>query len=161
MEHDPTTQPRHQHSGQPSSPLGGHFNFPAPGGLSLDAKAADNCFKIITSQRTYLVAAATEDEEIRWLSALQCLIATRRHSQTGPSPTGQQPLSPPTLQTTKPQEAPQAASPSTEPTAGGLSAPQAQRRPSHGQALPSITSTLIAADAVEGSRKRSGSDTRS
>jgi hypothetical protein len=35
----------------------------------------ENCFKIITPKRTYVVCAPTEEEEIKWLSAMQALLA--------------------------------------------------------------------------------------
>ncbi|UZJ51505.1 hypothetical protein CBS101457_000825 [Exobasidium rhododendri] len=35
----------------------------------------EHCFKIITPNRTYVVCAPTEEEEIKWLSALQALLA--------------------------------------------------------------------------------------
>ncbi|KAI8461151.1 hypothetical protein BY996DRAFT_4573842 [Phakopsora pachyrhizi] len=38
----------------------------------------DHCFKIITSERTYLVNAPTEEDEIKWLSAIRCLLASYR-----------------------------------------------------------------------------------
>lgn len=41
-------------------------------------EAIEHCFKIITSDRTYLVNAPTEEDEIRWISALRCLLATYR-----------------------------------------------------------------------------------
>lgn len=42
----------------------------------------EHCFKIITPKRTYLVCAPTEEDEIRWLAALQCLVARK----TGAAP---------------------------------------------------------------------------
>lgn len=42
-------------------------------------KVLPHCFKIITPSRTYLVSAPTEEDEIKWLSALRVLIdASRR-----------------------------------------------------------------------------------
>lgn len=41
-------------------------------------KKKENCFKIITPKRTYVVCAPTEDEEIKWLSALQTLVSRQR-----------------------------------------------------------------------------------
>jgi PH domain len=38
-------------------------------------KKKDNCFKIITPKRVYIVCAPTEEEELKWLSALQALLA--------------------------------------------------------------------------------------
>lgn len=44
-------------------------------------KRMDNCFKIITPKRVYLLCAPTEEEEIKWLSALQALLARTRDSK--------------------------------------------------------------------------------
>ncbi|EFP87910.1 uncharacterized protein PGTG_14625 [Puccinia graminis f. sp. tritici CRL 75-36-700-3] len=38
----------------------------------------DHYFKIITSQRNYLLNAPTEDDEIRWISAIRCLLDSHR-----------------------------------------------------------------------------------
>ncbi|OAV87610.1 hypothetical protein PTTG_29362 [Puccinia triticina 1-1 BBBD Race 1] len=38
----------------------------------------DHYFKIITSQRNYLLNAPTEDDEIRWISAVRCLLESYR-----------------------------------------------------------------------------------
>lgn len=37
-------------------------------------KKKENCFKIITPKRVYIVCAPTEEEELKWLSALQALL---------------------------------------------------------------------------------------
>ncbi|KAK0557712.1 hypothetical protein OC846_000279 [Tilletia horrida] len=42
------------------------------------AKSRENCFKIITPKRVYLVCAPSEEEEIKWLSALRALLSARR-----------------------------------------------------------------------------------
>lgn len=42
------------------------------------AKRMDNCFKIITPKRVFLLCAPTEEEEIKWLSALQALLTRSR-----------------------------------------------------------------------------------
>ncbi|KAG0150277.1 hypothetical protein CROQUDRAFT_38563 [Cronartium quercuum f. sp. fusiforme G11] len=58
------------------SPLAHHSSL-----SSTESSAEDrieHCFKIITSDRTYLVNAPTEEDEIRWISALRCLLATYR-----------------------------------------------------------------------------------
>ncbi|KAK4046899.1 hypothetical protein OIO90_006407 [Microbotryomycetes sp. JL221] len=47
-------------------------------------KNYENCFKIITPKRTYLVCAPTEEDEIKWLAALQCLVA-RKSGKLGPT----------------------------------------------------------------------------
>lgn len=148
IEHNPASASSGQ-ANPPSSPLTGHFNFPTAGGGFSDTRAADNCFKIITSQRTYLVAAPTEEDEIRWLSALQCLLATRRSSMNSPPqkqsdlPSGSQAVSPPPSEATVQQNQSLAA-----PNPANAS-PATTRRPSHG-ALPSITSALIAGDTNPG-----------
>lgn len=40
-------------------------------------------FKIITPKRTYLVCAPSEEDEIKWLAALQCVVARK---VTSPNP---------------------------------------------------------------------------
>lgn len=56
----------------------------AGGGASASGtdKNYQHCFKIITPKRTYLVCSPSEEDEIKWLSALQCL--TKR--KLGPLP---------------------------------------------------------------------------
>lgn len=44
------------------------------------SKRMDNSFKIITPKRVFLLCAPTEEEEIKWLSALQALLARSRGS---------------------------------------------------------------------------------
>lgn len=53
-------------------------------------KKKENCFKIITPKRTYVVCAPTEEEEMKWLSALQALLAHWRGSKEADTetPTG-------------------------------------------------------------------------
>ncbi|KAL9940189.1 hypothetical protein V8E36_000894 [Tilletia maclaganii] len=48
------------------------------GGKPPRTKRKENCFKIITPKRVYLVCAPTEEEEIKWLSALRALLLARR-----------------------------------------------------------------------------------
>lgn len=38
----------------------------------------DRCFKIVTPRRTYFVCAPTEEDEIKWLSALQTILNRKR-----------------------------------------------------------------------------------
>jgi len=38
----------------------------------------DHLFTIITSERNYLLNAPTEDDEIRWISAIRCLLESYR-----------------------------------------------------------------------------------
>lgn len=47
------------------------------GSSSPGPKSLEHAFKIITPKRTYLVCAPSEEDEIKWLAALQCLIARR------------------------------------------------------------------------------------
>jgi hypothetical protein len=47
------------------------------GGLSGTSSQARNTFKIITTKRPFLLSAPSEEEEIRWLSAVRALIARR------------------------------------------------------------------------------------
>ena len=57
-----------------------------PTSPSMDANAlspdlhhrTDHCFRIVTTSRTFVLCAPTEDEEIQWLSALQTLLHRRR-----------------------------------------------------------------------------------
>jgi hypothetical protein len=44
-------------------------------------KKYEHCFKIITAKRTFVVCAPSEEDEIKWLSALRVLLAASR--QTG------------------------------------------------------------------------------
>ncbi|GAA5932089.1 uncharacterized protein JCM15063_001117 [Sporobolomyces koalae] len=62
-----------------------------PRSLGDGKKNYEHCFKIITPKRTYLVCAPSEEDEIKWLAALQCLVA-RKSSQGTPGSL----LSPPT-----------------------------------------------------------------
>ncbi|SCV73571.1 BQ2448_7497 [Microbotryum intermedium] len=48
--------------------------------------AFDHCFKIITPKRTFLVCAPSEEDEIKWLAALQCLV--QRKNGTNPAVVG-------------------------------------------------------------------------
>ncbi|GAA6058342.1 hypothetical protein JCM3770_001979 [Rhodotorula araucariae] len=54
----------------------------APPVLSTLPPTPDNTFKIITPSRTFLVCAPSEEDEIKWLAALQCLVARRTHALT-------------------------------------------------------------------------------
>ncbi|GAA6033176.1 hypothetical protein JCM8097_002983 [Rhodosporidiobolus ruineniae] len=77
IEYDPSTSapPKRSHPLSPSSPS-------APSALSGTTSGGgernyEHCFKIITPKRTYLVCAPSEEDEIKWLAALQCLVARR------------------------------------------------------------------------------------
>ena len=44
-------------------------------------------FKIITPKRTYLVCAPSEEDEIKWLAALQCVVAWKSTGISSSTPT--------------------------------------------------------------------------
>jgi hypothetical protein len=94
--------------GKDSAPLSGEQTNEQKGGSAAAShpavtpkKRQENCFKIITPKRTYVVCAPTEEEEIKWLSALQALLAHWRvvkgtekdTSTTANTSTNQQPPS--------------------------------------------------------------------
>lgn len=71
--------PAHKHSGHasqlPTSPSGS-----SSGARTLDGDDAGqgtHTFKIITTKRSLLLCAPSEEEEIKWLSAVRALIARR------------------------------------------------------------------------------------
>ncbi len=45
-----------------------------------DVNAAAHTFKIVTTKRTLLLCAPSEDDEIKWLGAIRALIARRMES---------------------------------------------------------------------------------
>ncbi|PKI85848.1 hypothetical protein MVES1_000559 [Malassezia vespertilionis] len=49
-----------------------------PSTLGKAKRSAEHCFKIITLKRTFLLCAPTEEEDIKWLSALQTILNRRR-----------------------------------------------------------------------------------
>ncbi|KIM84171.1 hypothetical protein PILCRDRAFT_818497 [Piloderma croceum F 1598] len=63
-----------------SPPLGG--SSPMPPSSAPDAKS--HTFKIVTTKRTLLLCAPSEEEEIKWLSAICALIARRKDSGVVP-----------------------------------------------------------------------------
>lgn len=69
--------PRHHH-GLPQSP---GVTVPPIDDLT-DPHGTQHTFKIITTKRTLLLCAPSEDEEIRWLSAVRALIARRSGTKT-------------------------------------------------------------------------------
>lgn len=79
-------------SKQRSLPLSPSGSEDYPRSFSDGKKNYEHCFKIITPKRTYLVCAPGEEDEIKWLAALQCLVA-RKSSQGNPLPSSA--LSPP------------------------------------------------------------------
>ncbi|KAM0791888.1 hypothetical protein ACM66B_004143 [Microbotryomycetes sp. NB124-2] len=60
-----------------ASPAGTGSMSTVQGGATSSDRNYENCFKIITPKRTYLVCAPTEEDEIKWLAALQCLVARK------------------------------------------------------------------------------------
>ncbi|GAA5884061.1 hypothetical protein JCM16303_001380 [Sporobolomyces ruberrimus] len=64
-----------------------------PRSFSDGKKNYEHCFKIITPKRTYLVCAPGEEDEIKWLAALQCLVA--RKSSQGATVNASSGLAPP------------------------------------------------------------------
>ncbi|GAA5866642.1 hypothetical protein JCM1840_002417 [Sporobolomyces johnsonii] len=74
IEYDPSTS---QPPKRPTIAL--PTNSVSPGGHDGE-RNYEHCFKIITPKRTYLVCAPSEEDEIKWLAALQCLVK-RKSSQ--------------------------------------------------------------------------------
>ncbi|BGP42677.1 hypothetical protein JCM10449v2_006689 [Rhodotorula kratochvilovae] len=69
----------------PSSPSGAPTSSSSSAGQGQGGAATpENTFKIITPSRTFLVCAPSEEDEIKWLAALQCLVARRTHALTSP-----------------------------------------------------------------------------
>lgn len=70
------------------------LSFPTPSATpNSSSKSYEHCFKIITPKRTYVVGAPSEEDEIRWLAALQCLVA-RKSCVTSPTTTSPIPITP-------------------------------------------------------------------
>ncbi|GJE94617.1 PH-domain-containing protein [Phanerochaete sordida] len=63
---------RHHPGSQAVSPP-----HPSHGGEEHDGAAGKHTFKIVTTKRTLLLCAPSEEEEIKWLSAVRALIARR------------------------------------------------------------------------------------
>lgn len=73
LEYDLPAGRHHPGSSHPASP-------PHPsshGGEEHDGAAGKHTFKIVTTKRTLLLCAPSEEEEIKWLSAVRALIARR------------------------------------------------------------------------------------
>lgn len=111
-------------------------NLGAGVGLERDAsrKRMDNCFKIITPKRIFLLCAPSEEEEIKWLSALQALLTRTRGStsSTGNTPTAASPgafraslaaAAPPLPRLPKASPKPTSGSPQTQPANPATSYP--------------------------------------
>ncbi|BGP00620.1 hypothetical protein NBRC10513v2_006421 [Rhodotorula toruloides] len=92
-------------------------------------KTLAHTFKIITPKRTYLVCAPSEEDEIKWLAALQCLVARRTQAQVGsdvpPTPSAQAPATSPSSAPVPP------AAPKRTPSHPGP--PPVAGRPIHGR----------------------------
>lgn len=70
----PTDAPHGKHAAHADSPIQSVF---AP-----SKSRMEHCFKIVTPMRTYFLCAPTEEEEIKWLSALQTIL-NRQHCAPG------------------------------------------------------------------------------
>ncbi|KAI3628055.1 hypothetical protein CBS14141_002056 [Malassezia furfur] len=66
----PTDGPHAKHAAHADSPIQSVF---APW-----KQRMEHCFKIVTPMRTYFLCAPTEEEEIKWLSALQTILNRQR-----------------------------------------------------------------------------------
>ena len=74
LEYDLQSSSQRQYSGTPSSPHVGGYH--ADG----DDVQSTHTFKIVTTQRTLLLCAPCEDDEIKWMGAIRALIARRTDS---------------------------------------------------------------------------------
>ncbi|GAA6061900.1 hypothetical protein JCM10212_004718 [Sporobolomyces blumeae] len=89
IEYEPAPAPTSKRtlplSSGPLSPSSDDHSRALGGGGGGDGRRNyEHCFKIITPKRTYLVCAPSEEDEIKWLAALQCLVA-RKSSQGMPT----------------------------------------------------------------------------
>ncbi|WFC93601.1 hypothetical protein MBRA1_000222 [Malassezia brasiliensis] len=66
----PTDTPHGKHAAHAESPIQSVFGPSKP--------RMDHCFKIVTPMRTYFLCAPTEEDEIKWLSALQTILNRQR-----------------------------------------------------------------------------------
>lgn len=67
-------------------------NVPGPSTSSADKQASverSHMFKIVTTKRTLLLCAPSEEEEIKWLSAIRALIARRTGAGVVPGSGGE------------------------------------------------------------------------
>ncbi|KAF5376173.1 hypothetical protein D9757_009340 [Collybiopsis confluens] len=76
LEYDVVSHRNHHHPPSVSSPTSIEGGSSEGGG----GPSTAHTFKIITSKRTLLLCAPTEEDEIKWLSAVRALIARRSHS---------------------------------------------------------------------------------
>ncbi|GAA5853844.1 hypothetical protein JCM8547_007470 [Rhodosporidiobolus lusitaniae] len=80
IEYDPSAHAAPSKRGLPlssSHPLSPSSPSSGPSHPPLGDRNYEHCFKIITPKRTYLCCAPNEEDEIKWLAALQCLVARR------------------------------------------------------------------------------------
>ncbi|GAA6010838.1 hypothetical protein JCM10207_003952 [Rhodosporidiobolus poonsookiae] len=147
IEYDSAAQQASKRPSHPLSPTSPTFN-PS----SSESRTYDHCFKIITPKRTYLCCAPTEEDEIKWLAALQCLVARRTQAAVrgttvpAPAPAASS-LSaganqPPTRSLSTPVPAPTAAA---NDTLSAAAASAVKRSPSQSQALAGVLSGPTAA----------------
>lgn len=145
------------------------------GGDKSSSKHVEHSLKIVTAKKAFILCAPSEEEEIKWLSALQALVARR----TGGSPPRAAPAAPrrshpadtsvsPTSNTSIPTileqpPSPPAVPPSTIP--GGSSFPRApspSRQPTqqtHSHHLPSIEAQISQQEGAASEKfPRSGSE---
>lgn len=70
-------QPSSYVSESAASAMTSNMGSKSPPGAGFSSSQPSNTFKIITTQRPFLLSAPSEEEEIRWLSAVRALIARR------------------------------------------------------------------------------------
>lgn len=63
-------------------------NLSGQGGTGVDSK---HTFKIVTTKRTLVLCAPSEEESIKWLSAVRALIARRSEAGVVPGNTAEMP----------------------------------------------------------------------
>ncbi|GAA5821724.1 hypothetical protein JCM11251_000989 [Rhodosporidiobolus azoricus] len=93
IEYDPSAHPsgaKRTNPLSPSSPTGN----PSLPGVGDSSRSYEHCFKIITPKRTYLCCAPSEEDEIKWLAALQCLVARRTQAAAMGASASAGPLTP-------------------------------------------------------------------
>ncbi|GAA5991047.1 hypothetical protein JCM11641_006601 [Rhodosporidiobolus odoratus] len=139
LEFSPGSTAKSRNPLSPSSPT-------QPTHHSASGAGPEHCFKVITPKRTYLCCAPSEEDEIKWLAALQCLVARRTQaaamgaslstplSPPIPAPAAQQPgrsFSNPVAVASAPPPAPSANAAKRTPSQSQSSPPGS--RPLHGR----------------------------
>ncbi|EPQ32094.1 uncharacterized protein PFL1_00291 [Pseudozyma flocculosa PF-1] len=114
-------------------------------GMGGSKKKKENCFKVISPKRTYLLCAPSEEEEIKWLSALKTLINRQRNASAGANAGSTQSHS-------QPQG--QAATPSGT-TSGGIGGSSSGAAPA-AAAPPSLTKNPSTASSATISAQQNG-----